>query len=285
MKDIVFKQMTQPMKKLYTKGDALRWSIQMARALAYLHDCRPKVLHRDLKLDNVLLSHKAAGAAMAKLADFGLARMVAGAKAGVALRAELQQLASRKEDDWTEAQRLRNTSVKKKLEKIDTFILQSTASTTFSEGGITIASDISTTAADLTGMAGSYSTMAPEVLNNEPYDESADIFSLSMVMYQVFYRCIPSVLVVANGGQPEDVALLAYQTAAGYRPKLSDTVAPPEVNKLIDDCWNGVPRLRPTAKEVVARLKAVEASGECGPSSPGGGAAAGDGAGKCCSVM
>lgn len=36
---------------------ALRWLMQLADALAYLHSAIPKVIHRDLKLDNVSTSN------------------------------------------------------------------------------------------------------------------------------------------------------------------------------------------------------------------------------------
>lgn len=52
---LVMKQMTCMHQELYTDDDALRWSSQVAGALAYLHSSRPQVIHRDLKLENVLL--------------------------------------------------------------------------------------------------------------------------------------------------------------------------------------------------------------------------------------
>lgn len=40
---------------LYTYRDALRWCQQIAAGVAHLHDRSPLIIHRDLKLDNVLL--------------------------------------------------------------------------------------------------------------------------------------------------------------------------------------------------------------------------------------
>lgn len=76
--------MLAPWKWLYDNAAALEWSIDVAAALAYLHDSRPAVIHRDVKLDNVLLTTPLRGgkggggskhgcnAPSAKLLDLGL---------------------------------------------------------------------------------------------------------------------------------------------------------------------------------------------------------------------
>lgn len=55
LKKLVMKQLVQPHKELYLHSDALRWAVHIGEALAYLHSAIPKVIHRDLKLENVLL--------------------------------------------------------------------------------------------------------------------------------------------------------------------------------------------------------------------------------------
>ena len=55
--------------------DALRWCKHIALALQYLHEARPVVIHRDLKLENVMVTSEATSEAEVKLGDFGLARL------------------------------------------------------------------------------------------------------------------------------------------------------------------------------------------------------------------
>jgi serine/threonine protein kinase len=55
LKNMVVAQMHDNSQRHYRTADALRWLRQIAQGLAYLHRSRPQVIHRDLKLDNVLM--------------------------------------------------------------------------------------------------------------------------------------------------------------------------------------------------------------------------------------
>ncbi len=48
-------QMMEPHKKKWSDTEAVQWCLQLAKAVAYLHSRSPLVIHRDLKLENVLL--------------------------------------------------------------------------------------------------------------------------------------------------------------------------------------------------------------------------------------
>jgi serine/threonine protein kinase len=57
LRALVAAQAAHPFRRVYARADALRWARQVAAAVLYLHGvCRPMVIHRDLKLDNVLLA-------------------------------------------------------------------------------------------------------------------------------------------------------------------------------------------------------------------------------------
>jgi serine/threonine protein kinase len=80
LREAVMAQMCCPRKKLYCNADALRWCIDLAEALLYLHTRMPKIIHRDLKLDNVLLTDANLAVSSAKLTDFGLAKLLVAAR-------------------------------------------------------------------------------------------------------------------------------------------------------------------------------------------------------------
>ena len=70
----VVKKMTAG-KNVYSQSEALSWMIDVASAMQYLHEtCQPMVIHRDLKLENVLISSErdARGFRVAKVSDLGL---------------------------------------------------------------------------------------------------------------------------------------------------------------------------------------------------------------------
>jgi len=56
--------------KLFSEGIILDWFVQIALALKHVHD--RKVIHRDIKSQNIFLS----ASGMVKLGDFGIAKVL-----------------------------------------------------------------------------------------------------------------------------------------------------------------------------------------------------------------
>ncbi|KAL4457677.1 hypothetical protein ABPG75_012542 [Micractinium tetrahymenae] len=260
--ELVRRQMVSPFKRLYSDADALRWSLQIAQALMYLHESMPVVIHRDLKLENIMLTEQALGFAEARLADFGLARL---------MRPEEQQkldrltkLLSRPPREWSSARRASSRSMEVMLDRVVTHRTASSNSGMLSrESSANTFADVS--CRELTGRTGSFGYMAPEVLRSQQYDASCDIFSLGMCMYCLFCRNIPSVHILLNGGE-DDLELYAAKVADGYRPPLLPGL-PQSVIDVIECCWKGDPSLRPSARGVVDMLQRVRDSGDVGVSS------------------
>eukprot|EP00898_Chlorokybus_atmophyticus_P003388 jgi/Chlat1/404/Chrsp10S01509 len=108
----------------------------------------------------------------------------------------------------------------------------------------------------MTGEAGSYRYMAPEVFLHQQYDERVDIFSWAIVFYELlmYRKAHEDVLMV-----PEQ---LAEDTARkGLRPALPKQW-PQSVKDVLATAWDANPKNRPTAAELLAKLKAIEAAGD-----------------------
>ena len=106
-------------------------------------------------------------------------------------------------------------------------------------------------------MTGSFLYMSPETLKGERYDARADIFSLGVLLYELFSGVITSTVVVGPTFNPRAAEDYARRVSEGFRREISRTV-PPVIRELISDCWAQDPEARPTAREVHERLASLE---------------------------
>ena len=67
----LLQQEVNPFRRVYVLADAVRWCTDVLQALVLLHTAETPMVHRDLKLENVLLT-KRDGVLRAALTDFGL---------------------------------------------------------------------------------------------------------------------------------------------------------------------------------------------------------------------
>ncbi|EQC42043.1 TKL protein kinase [Saprolegnia diclina VS20] len=161
----------------------LRIAHDIAEGLVYLHMLEHKVLHRDLKSRNVLLTDDL----HAKLTDFGISREL---------------------DDAT-----------------------------------------------MTAGIGTYRWMAPEVLQDGHYDESADMYSFGVILSELDSHKLPYSDVVTSTGRPlTDTAIMAKVMLGQLRPTFSD-VSPSWLRELGIRCLSEDPYLRPRAAEAAYKIQ------------------------------
>jgi serine/threonine protein kinase len=113
---------------------------------------------------------------------------------------------------------------------------------------------------EITGVAGSYGYMAPEVFRGQPYNQKADIFSFGVLMYNLCYRIVPSLMIMSNGDR-QDMVVFAKKVSQGFRQPLNDEKVPPSINALIASCWQESPEARPSASAIVKKLNEILETG------------------------
>ncbi|URD86004.1 serine threonine protein kinase [Musa troglodytarum] len=106
--------------------------------------------------------------------------------------------------------------------------------------------------------------IAPELYKNEIFDRSVDAFSFSLILYEMI-EGVP----VFHPKAPGDVAQMIC--LEGIRPilKTKSKAYPPDLNELIEECWNPQPVVRPTFSEIILRLDKIQADGKKTLSFPG----------------
>jgi Protein tyrosine and serine/threonine kinase len=97
----------------------------------------------------------------------------------------------------------------------------------------------------------------PQAFRGEPYNAKADIFSLSVIISQIFAR-----LSISSGFQSEvDTYNFAQRVANGYRPPFPQRF-PPGLRAMLEAGWDEDPAKRPNAAQLLAKLEAFGASAE-----------------------
>ena len=100
---------------------------------------------------------------------------------------------------------------------------------------------------------GTYAWMAPEVLENKPYDERADIYSFAIVLWELLTAVEPF-----KGMHPMQVMRAIDK---GERPPVPPNPdCPPDYVALMRACWEREPEARPTFREGLERLSAMVSS-------------------------
>eukprot|EP00301_Raphidiophrys_heterophryoidea_P003332 c11508_g2_i1.p1 GENE.c11508_g2_i1~~c11508_g2_i1.p1 ORF type:complete len:675 (-),score=178.75 c11508_g2_i1:33-2057(-) len=104
----------------------------------------------------------------------------------------------------------------------------------------------------MTKMIGSLHWMSPEVLSgSDHYDLKADIFSLGIVIWEIWAQEDPYQHIVEK-------RVIASQIISGLRPNSAYLCCPPQVRTLIESMWHHDPTQRPSALEAFETIKELE---------------------------
>ena len=185
LKDRVCEQMTR-CGKAYGLPSALAWATDVASGLAYLHSHDPPIAHRDLKLENILLTRVEAGPGRGGGPGGALSGGGGGNDGSVRSNRSSRSNSS---GAAIPTALIADFGLAKPLDP-------SEADAGGDGAGIEeFESKRKTRNLDPTAMTGSFLYMSPETLKGERYDARADIFSLGVLLYELFSGVITSTIV------------------------------------------------------------------------------------------
>lgn len=250
--------------KGYRDVDAARWMLGIARGLHYLHS-ELNILHRDIKLANIRLSSNDTSTSEAVILDFGVSckRLTINERTRISSSASLN-LHVRKPLGGSPQSTLSTSNVR---------ILADSAASSEQAGnarGTSVPLPVGKPSAgrtplDLSGRAqvnsaprechtsgaGTFLYMAPEQRGNCNYDCEAEVYSMGLVMYELFNR---STIENVAGLEGYVGSAAAGALRQGWRPPPLDS-CPPTIVHLIKRCTCMDLTQRPPVPEVIATLE------------------------------
>ena len=219
----------------YTAREAVGWCVDVAAGMEYLHSrTEVRVAHRDLKLENIVLS-----GGRAKVVDFGLARLI------------VNDEVSRVNDD---VRRVNDEPSRSQAEPLTT----SPARKPSSQRGQT-SPPKGALSSDVTGQTGSMRYMAPEMWASEPYTHKVDVFSFAILAFELLSRTR------AYEGHYLTMQQVARAVAeSGLRPNLPKRW-PTALSKLLACSWAQNADDRPEFAEIHTELCRMKARADSVP--------------------
>uniref|UniRef100_A0A6B2KZT3 Protein kinase domain-containing protein n=1 Tax=Arcella intermedia TaxID=1963864 RepID=A0A6B2KZT3_9EUKA len=96
--------------------------------------------------------------------------------------------------------------------------------------------------------------MAPELFQRKKYSRKSDIYSFGIVLWELLYRVINQKYLRPLGEyQLEKMLILFHVSVQSLRPTIPPST-PPEIRKIINDCWKTVDTERPECAQLVYLL-------------------------------
>jgi len=107
----------------------------------------------------------------------------------------------------------------------------------------------------MTGQAGTFHWMAPEILENKPYTHKADVYSYGIVLWELICREPPF-----KGYNPHDIIYRVVNFKERPSLKVIPQDAPKELVAIMKKCWEQDPGKRPDFGDIVRALKKIHIS-------------------------
>ena len=229
-------------------GRTIELALQAAYGLGYMHERKPfPVVHRDLKPANLMIvgggdacrgrrSEALLNYGVLKIADFGLSKTLDSLTNGKHAARHADFLPTGETGTVSRSTGLRASGVG--------------PSDPLGPGGDAVRGGLTPEPSR------KYRYMAPEVYKHEYYDHKVDVYSYGIILYQLFEK-----KPAYEGLHPLETARAAAQE--GMRPAFHRSAGqknkfhtPEPIRKLIADCWQSDPNLRPEFRDIIARLTA-----------------------------
>ena len=99
----------------------------------------------------------------------------------------------------------------------------------------------------MTSGQGTVKWMAPEVLTSSNYNEKADIYSFSLVMWEVLM--VTNFFTEYKFDSQIEIQVVEHHK----RPPIPECISS-SLKQLIEDCWNPDPNVRPSSTDILKRL-------------------------------
>ena len=109
----------------------------------------------------------------------------------------------------------------------------------------------------MTGGKGTLRYMAPEVIMNEEYTDSVDIYSFGLVMWYMCTGTKPLEPAMRAVHSPESLQLLGQKLRDGLRPDQSQ-ITHAGLASLMASMWDCNPLKRPSAAAILSKLEQMK---------------------------